>query len=189
MRYRLVLVPCLVAVLAVFGACGKEIGDACVLGTDCSPNGDRLCDPSSVDGYCTIQGCDVDTCPDEAVCVRFFTGSFSNKECDYDVSKVPEGTEARLCSLDEICALNGAHREGDDLLGGHCVARSSEVRFCMRKCGSDGDCRGDSNDDGRVDYECRNVDRMIEHGGEPLLEDGALVDDRAPKFCAAAPPP
>jgi hypothetical protein len=189
MRYRLVLVPCLIAVLAVFGACGKEIGDACVLGTDCSQNGDRLCDPSSVDGYCTIQGCDVDTCPDEAVCVRFFTGSFSNKLCDYYVDNVPEGQKPRLCSLDELCALDGVHRENDKLVDGHCVARSSEVRYCMRKCGSDGDCRGDSDDDGKDDYECRNLDRMIAHGGEPVLGSDTVVDERAPKFCAAAPPP
>jgi hypothetical protein len=170
MRFRFVVLSSLVAVLAALGACGSEIGDACVQHSDCSPDGDRLCDPSSIDGYCTIQGCDVDTCPDESVCVRFFTGSFSNKECDYN--------SGGGCSLDEICSLNG-----------HCVARSSEVRFCMRKCGSDGDCRGDVNDDGRDDYECRNLDRMIEHGGEPVLGVEVLVDERSPKFCATAPPP
>src|SRR5678815_2788261 len=106
MRYRLVLVPCLLAVLAAFGACGKEIGDACVIATDCDPNGVRICDPdpSSVDGYCTIQGCDVDTCPGEAVCVRFFSGSFSNKECNYSAGGV-DGAGAPQCSLDELCAL------------------------------------------------------------------------------------
>jgi hypothetical protein len=176
MRYRLVLLSILVVTLAVFGACGKEIGDACVVAPDCSPNGDRICDPSSVDGYCTILGCDIDTCPGESVCVRFFTGRFANKECDYDTRDLDPGV-ARLCSLDEICALDG-----------HCVARSSEVRFCMRKCGSSGDCRGDSNDDGRADYECRNLDLMIEHGGEPVLEPDEVVDDRSPKFCAATPP-
>jgi hypothetical protein len=171
MRTRLVVLSGLVAVLAVSGACGKEIGDACVIAPDCSPDGDRICDPSSVDGYCTIQGCDVDTCPGESVCVRFFTGSFSNKECDY----AGGGGE---CSLDELCALSG-----------RCVARSAEVRFCMRTCGSNGDCRGDSNDDGRNDYECRNIDLMKAHGGEPVLGSGVVVDDRSPKFCAAAPPP
>lgn len=175
MRSPLALVLCLVAALAMVGACGKEIGDACTIAPDCSPNGDRICDTSQTDGYCTIQGCDVDTCPGESVCVRFFTGRFSNKECDYDTRGL-EDTRIRRCSLDELCALDG-----------HCVARSSEIRFCMRKCSSDGDCRGDSNDDGRDDYECRNLDRMIEHGGEPVLEPGAVVDDRSPKFCASAP--
>ena len=166
MRFRSVLVSSLLAVLAVVGACGKEIGDACVISTDCDPNGERLCaDPTSNGGYCTIQGCDVSTCPGESVCVRFFTGSFSNKPCDHTNPTGP------ACSFDELCAL-------DD----HCVARSSEVRFCMRKCGSNGDCRGDDH------YECRDVEKMKLHGGEPVLDPGEIVDERAPKFCAVAPP-
>jgi hypothetical protein len=178
MRYRLVLVLGLVAALALFGACGKEIGDGCVINTDCSPNGDRLCDPSSIGGYCTIVGCDIDLagCPSEAACVRFFTGSFSNKECDHDPGN-PADPPKGECSLDELCAI-------DD----HCVARSSEIRYCMRKCGSDGDCRGDENDDGVSDYECRDLEKMRLHGGEPILAPGVVVDSRAPKFCAAAPP-
>jgi hypothetical protein len=178
MRYRLVLVLCLVAVLAALGACGKEIGDACTISTDCSPNGDRVCDPSSIGGYCTIQACDLSTCPGESACIRFFTGSFSNKECDHDPEHPADTTKpARVCSLDELCALND-----------RCVARSSEIRFCMRKCGSDGDCRGDENGDGIKDYECRDLDKMRAHGGEPVLASGAVVDDSSPKFCAAAPP-
>lgn len=175
MRYRLVPLLNLVTVLAVLGACGKEIGDACVIGVDCSPNGDRLCDPSSIGGYCTIQGCDVTTCPGESVCVRFFTGSFTNKTCDHTVASDPAAKTG--CSDDELCSL-------DD----HCVPRSSEVRFCMRKCSSNDDCRGDENDDGKSDYECRDLEKMKAHGGEPVLPPDEVVDQRAPKFCAAAPP-
>src|SRR6185436_1125339 len=86
------------ALLAV--GCGKEIGDSCVVSSDCSPNGDRLCDTSSRGGYCTIQGCDFDTCPGEAACVRFFTGNFSNKGCNPTASHENSG-----CSLDELCSL------------------------------------------------------------------------------------
>lgn len=157
----LALFAALVAALAVLsGACGKEIGDPCTLNGDCSPNGDRICDPdpASPNGYCTILGCDSSTCPDEAVCVRFFTGNFTNKQC----------TGAQDCSLDELCSVTG-----------NCVARSSEIRYCMRTCGSDGDCR-----DG---YECRDLTRMMEHGGEPVLKPGTAVDEHAPKFCAVAP--
>jgi hypothetical protein len=170
MRFRLVLLSSLLALLAAVGACGKEIGDACVISTDCDPNGERLCDPASIGGYCTIQGCDVSTCPGESACIRFFTGSFSNKECDHTAP-------GNACSFDELCAL-------DD----HCVARSSEVRFCMRTCGSDDDCRGDENDDGKSDYECRDLDRMRLHGGEPVLDPGEVVTSSSPKFCAASPP-
>jgi hypothetical protein len=162
MGYRLVslaLLGLLIAAPAVLGACGKEIGDPCSGSADCSPNGDRICDldPQSPDGYCTIPGRDSSTCPDEAVCVRFFSGSFT-LTCETN-----DG-----CSLDELCSVSG-----------HCVPRSSEVRFCMKTCDSSGDCR-----DG---YECRDLQKMKDHGGEPVLSSGKPVDASSPKFCAAAP--
>lgn len=145
-----------VLVAAVSIGCGKEIGDSCVVSSDCDPNGQRTCDVSQKEGYCTILGCDVSTCPDEAVCVRFFSGSFANKSCD-------DG-----CSLDELCDLNN-----------RCVPRSAEARYCMRTC--------DTNDDCRDGYECRDLAKMKEHGGEPVLEAGTPIDSNAPKFCAIAP--
>jgi hypothetical protein len=168
MGYR--LVPLIMLAFAV-AACGKEIGDSCTISTDCDPNGTRLCDPpeTSKDGYCTIQGCDYSTCPDEAVCVQFFTGSFSNKTCN--PAEQPDQCNPQTencCSLDELCAIDG-----------HCVPHASEVRFCMRKCNSGGDCR-----DG---YECRDLQKMKAHGGEPVLAPGLVVDEHAPKFCAMAP--
>jgi hypothetical protein len=154
-----------VVLLVLLLGCGKEVGDACVVNADCSPNGDRIClaqDNSDKGGYCTVAGCDFSTCPEESVCVRFFNGNFSNKPCVMPTD----------CSLDEICGLEG-----------NCVPRSSEIRFCMRKCSGDGqgDCR-----DG---YECRNKELMMEHGGEPVL-DTDIPDrdnDNLPKFCAPAP--
>ncbi len=143
--------------LAGLSACGKEIGDACIVSSDCDPNGQRQCDISQKEGYCTIQGCDYSTCPEEAACIRFFTGSFANKACD------DPG-----CSLDELCDLNN-----------RCVPRSAEVRYCMKTCESSDDCR-----DG---YECRDLKLMREHGGEPVLAPGVPIDKNAPKFCAIAP--
>jgi hypothetical protein len=162
MAYRLVFVA-LASILGVLGASGKEIGDACVTAADCDPNGARQCDPegSSPGGYCTILGCDYSTCPDNSACIRFFTGNFTNKGCG--MPKDPP------CSLDELCSINN-----------HCVPRSSEVRYCMRTCGSNGDCR-----DG---YECRDFAQMKDHGGEPVLAPGVVLDEaHAPKFCAVAP--
>ncbi|MGE0549008.1 MAG: hypothetical protein AB7O24_10705 [Kofleriaceae bacterium] len=143
----------LIALLVV--GCGKEIGDECIVSSDCSPDGDRLCE----DQHCTIKGCDYDTCPDEAACVRFFSGYFSNKPCTQQVD----------CTLDELCSLKG-----------FCVSRASEVRYCMRAC--------DSNDDCPTRYECRDYALMKSHGGEPVLAPGKVVSEQtAPKFCAPAP--
>jgi hypothetical protein len=57
------------ALLAALG-CTPAVGDACVQSTDCSQLGDRLCDPTQFDGYCTVFNCTPDTCPD-SVCVAF----------------------------------------------------------------------------------------------------------------------
>src|SRR5689334_9273278 len=58
-------------VLASAIACTPEIGDKCVLSTDCSVRGDRLCDNSQPGGYCTVFNCKGSDCPDQAACVLF----------------------------------------------------------------------------------------------------------------------
>lgn len=155
-------VACLMLVVA-FG-CGQEIGDECITGIDCSTEGTRVCDTSQREGYCTIQGCDDSTCPSEAACVRFFMGSFANRPCD----PTTENRSTDQCTLDELCTLDG-----------QCVPRSSEVRYCMRKCDSASACRNG--------YECRDLTLMKAHGGEPVLAPGTVIDESSPKFCAAAP--
>lgn len=153
---------CLVVVLA---ACGKEIGDECASNLDCGDGTNaRICDLNSPGGYCTEQGCDWNTCAEEAVCVRFFTASFENRPCNVDAEDLTEDA----CALDETCTLRG-----------QCVPRASEVRYCMRKCGDGGDCRGG--------YECRTEALMIEHGGEPVPKPGERLGDGLQKFCATAP--
>lgn len=145
------------AVAALGAACGNSIGDSCSQASDCSQEEARIClgDPG---GYCTIQGCDVGTCPDEAVCVRFFPVSSLTVEC----------TTAAECALDEVCT------SPDGMQKGKCAPRSLETRFCMAKCSSHGDCRDN--------YECRNPERMALHGGIPVVDEGAAV----PSFCAVA---
>ncbi len=147
---RIALIAC---VLAATG-CGKDIGDSCIVNSDCDPNGTRYCDTSSPEGYCTVQGCDVDTCPDDSKCVRFFTGTFENRLCQ---------NNADCSSLDELCSNTG-----------HCVPRSSEVRYCMAPCSDNSDCRDK--------YECRDADLQKSHGGEPIDKGKDPV-----KFCAPAP--
>jgi hypothetical protein len=138
MRSSLSLAFALVA-LAALSACGKKIGDACQVPSDCSSDNDRLCDLTPPDGYCTIAGCDFATCPSEAVCVRFYPGSDDSAPCN----------DQRDCDFDEICTV--AKR---------CAQRASEIRYCMLMCEGDGDCR-----DG---YECRDMAVMALHGGEPV---------------------
>ncbi|MBK9030990.1 MAG: hypothetical protein IPL61_06580 [Myxococcales bacterium] len=52
----------------------QEIGDECSSSLDCGDGTDQtsICDQQSPGGYCTELGCDWNTCPDEAVCVRFY---------------------------------------------------------------------------------------------------------------------
>jgi len=80
-------------VIALLAAgCGKEIGDPCTVSSDCSTAGDRQCiDANEKGGYCTIQGCDYNTCPGEAACIRFYAGAFDNLTCTVNSD----------CSLDE----------------------------------------------------------------------------------------
>jgi hypothetical protein len=148
-----------VAFAALFaGACGHSIGDSCSISTDCASDGSRICDTTSPSGYCTIQGCDVGTCPDGSECVQFFPVINLDKTC----------TQPSDCTIDEICTV-----------GGKCAARSSEVRFCMATCSSTGDCRDA--------YECRDTTRMGAHGGQPVLAQGDTSGKLQP-FCAAALP-
>lgn len=116
----------LVGALLLFASCGRKIGDDCKTSLDCSQESDRLCDISQPGGYCTVEGCDEGTCPDEAVCIRFFPRLFITTECKDGVG----------CATDEICL--------DEL---KCAPRRSERRYCAQACTSNGDCRGG--------YECR----------------------------------
>jgi len=66
-------IPLAAAALAALLAmgCAPEIGDECTSSADCSADGTRICDLASPGGYCTVQGCEQDTCPDDSVCVVF----------------------------------------------------------------------------------------------------------------------
>jgi hypothetical protein len=58
--------------------CSPEIGDACTSSSKCSAKGDRLCDSTQPDGYCTVFNCEPGGCPDEAICVAFNETSCAN---------------------------------------------------------------------------------------------------------------
>lgn len=70
-----------VVIGGLLAGCKSEIGDACVLSTDCSTRGDRLCDTSQPGGYCTQFNCSTNSCPDNALCVLF---NSNVPGCGYD---------------------------------------------------------------------------------------------------------
>jgi hypothetical protein len=145
------------AVAAVAAACGNRIGDPCTVASDCATDGSRTCDTFSPGGSCTIENCDFGTCPDEAVCVRFFPAVQDTRAC----------TSTLDCALDEICTVRG-----------QCAPRSIERRYCMLRCGGHGDCR--------TGYECRDRELMRLHGGEPVPDPAAMTSSLPEvSFCAS----
>jgi len=162
MKYRMFLIFFLMAFPMM--ACDDEIGDSCSQNADCSSSGNRLCDTSMPGGYCTVEGCSADSCPGGSVCIAFFPVAALSVPCN------PE-TEDRLggnlatddCLPTEIC-----------LSSGFCAPVSLERRFCMKKCGSSGDCRDA--------YECRTSG---EHGSQKVPSDSqTYATVGTARFCA-----
>lgn len=91
---------------ALASGCSPKIGDQCGLSTDCSLQGDRLCDTAQPGGYCTIFGCGSNSCPDYAACVLFH-GSVQG--CSYDDRTVSR-TGRTFCMAG--CKTNSDCRSG-----------------------------------------------------------------------------
>mgnify|MGYP006299629297 CR=1 FL=1 len=155
-----------VLLAAVGAGCGAEVGDSCSTNVDCSPLGDRICDTAQLEGYCTVEGCDLTSCPEEAVCVRFFPSSFLSVPCDPVTEDAvdPALTSTNDCTGDEVC-----------LGSGFCALRAQERRFCMRRCDDDGDCRSG--------YECRKTGTR----GAESLADPDNPGIRQERFCGQKP--
>jgi hypothetical protein len=94
------------ALLGALAACTPSIGDKCVLSTDCSTRGDRLCDTSQPEGYCTQFNCQKNQCPDQAACVLF---NAAVPGCGYDDrsggygSRVARSFCVAMCASDKDC--------------------------------------------------------------------------------------
>lgn len=163
----------LVALLGTFG-CRAKIGDECVRSTDCSLQGERICDLShrvndngvvtpAGEGECTIEGCGRDSCPKEAACVKVYGSDFLAVACDPDREDVAtacdpaqEGQaacEARGCVPGEggvlwTCPLRDDCDANEVCLPeGLCADEITARTSCRRKCSEDSDCRNG--------YECR----------------------------------
>jgi hypothetical protein len=75
LRQTLNAVALLLAAVAVAASstagCGTRVGDKCRTSADCGSQGNRVCDATQIDGYCTQYGCRAGSCIDSAVCVLF----------------------------------------------------------------------------------------------------------------------
>jgi hypothetical protein len=96
------------AAAAAFGlaGCQPQIGDRCVLNTDCSISGTRQCDTSLPGGYCTIFNCGPNSCPDQSACYLFYS---EVQGCPYDDHQ-PSRTAHSFCMKD--CQQDGDCRAG-----------------------------------------------------------------------------
>jgi hypothetical protein len=164
---RLPTLSALLCGLAALAAgCGHNVGDSCTSNVDCSPAGDRICDTAQLSGYCTVEGCDLTTCPSESACIRFFSAGFLSRTCNPATEGIANAnvTPTHDCGAGEMC-----------LSSGFCTQRTSERRFCMLKCGTDGDCR-----DG---YACVRTGTA----GAEAIFDPQSANAEPVRFCAQKP--
>jgi hypothetical protein len=161
------------AALAV-GGCKRRIGDACKRSTDCSLQGERICDLStrvnsqgqrtpSGSGECTIEGCGRGTCPDVGACVKVYGSDFLSVACDPAREDI-----ATFCESDATaCEAAGCRPSQDDasvfvcppnddceinevcLPEGLCADEITARTSCRKECKDGGDCRSG--------YECRRT--------------------------------
>jgi hypothetical protein len=96
-------------VLSAVAACTPEIGDKCILSTDCSVRSDRVCDTSQPNGYCT-QNCRGNSCPDKAACVLYNT---SIQGCGFDDRSGPFGSRVARSFCTARCFTNADCRTED----------------------------------------------------------------------------
>ncbi|MFO0573207.1 MAG: hypothetical protein U1A78_04345 [Polyangia bacterium] len=176
-----------VTLVVTAGGCSRKIGDGCTSNVECSPLGDRFCDLASPGGYCTIEGCDIDTCPDSAACIRFFSLKKGQARCYVGRAAridCPAGSEtccrpgsADCCDVGELCLCDSADCTAQQSSGpqGYCASESSERRWCMRGCGDDSDCR-----DG---YSCIPTGAAGSISVETRMSDGTISQTML-RYCA-----
>lgn len=94
----------LLAALLLVG-CSRKIGEKCTSSIDCTATtADRTCDTTQPGGYCTIFGCEADTCPSEAICVAFRLNPASAPEClDPGSQRLRRSSCLRRCEEDGDC--------------------------------------------------------------------------------------
>ncbi len=97
-----------VGAAAIALACSPSIGDKCTLSTDCSSQGDRLCDTSQPNGYCTQLNCIGNKCADQSVCVLF---NAATPGCAYTDRSGPNASRIARSFCMAECTKNSDCRE------------------------------------------------------------------------------
>lgn len=70
------------------GCASPEIGDSCETTYDCDIQQKRFCDTTQPEGYCTLGGCEKNTCPEDSFCILFrpepdrLTSTWCMQSCD-----------------------------------------------------------------------------------------------------------
>ena len=90
--------------VVVAQACTPEIGDKCIVSTDCSVQGDRLCDTSQPGGYCTQLNCHGNDCADDGSCVLF---NSAVPGCSYDDRAGGYGSRIARSFCEAVCTTDG----------------------------------------------------------------------------------
>jgi hypothetical protein len=109
MPVRLQQLLLLATLLALAIGCKPEIGDDCQLSTDCSAQGDRLCDITAPGGYCTVFNCEPNSCPeDESLCLQFGSQRSPVDACQDAQSSSPYARAFCMATCEE----NGDCRDG-----------------------------------------------------------------------------
>jgi hypothetical protein len=130
------LAATLVAALLGFGAsgCTPAIGDRCTISTDCSVQGNRICDTFEPNGYCTVV-CSANSCPDNAACIEFAVGIPGCGYSDYAApSRLGRSMCMKTCNTDSDCrADEGYTCVLTDTLGTTVAVLDSDQhpRICM----------------------------------------------------------
>ncbi len=103
--------PCAIVAFALAVGCSPKIGDKCSVSTDCSVQGDRLCDPTQPGGYCTVFNCEPDRCPADSVCVAFNEPSCSSPALSRRFQRTFCMATCGDCRAGYACTPSDAYRQ------------------------------------------------------------------------------
>lgn len=82
--------------------CQPAVGDECASNLECDTSSGSICDVSVPSGYCTVQDCVPNGCPDDSVCVRF------DEVTTYCMEACQENSD---CRNDHTCREQGTYGE------------------------------------------------------------------------------